>query len=122
MLAALKEAADRGVKVWLLLDDNGTSGMNALLSGLDEHPHMEVRLFKPFPMRRLKPLSYLLDFQRVNRRMHNKAMIVDASVVGDMSRSFDAYWNSARALDRTALNHPGKRGRPTIDGRGHRQP
>jgi len=135
MLSALKEAADRGVKVRLLLDDNGTSGMDALLSSLDKHPHIEVRLFNPFPMRRLKPLSYLLDFQRVNRRMHNKAMIVDASVaivggrnigdayfaaddtlefadldvltagpvVGDMSRSFDAYWNSALAYPLAAI-------------------
>ena len=137
MLSALKEAADRGVQVRLLLDDNGTSGMDALLSSLDEHPHIEVRLFNPFPMRRLKPLSYLLDFDRVNRRMHNKALIVDSSVaivggrnigdayfaadetlefadldvltagpvVSDMSRSFDAYWNSTLAYPLGRIVH-----------------
>ncbi len=51
MLQALKEAADRGVRVRLLLDDNNTSGLDTTLAALDSHPNLEVRLFNPFMQR-----------------------------------------------------------------------
>ena len=81
---ALRRAADRGVRVRLLLDDNGTSGIDATLAALDAHPMIEVRLFNPFNLRRLKMLSYGFDFPRLNRRMHNKSFTVDglATILG----------------------------------------
>ncbi len=75
---ALRRAADRGVKVRLLLDDNGTSGVDAHIAALDAHPLIEVRLYNPFNLRRFKMLSYAFDFFRLNRRMHNKSFTVDA--------------------------------------------
>ena len=48
LLEALHEAADRGVRVRLLLDDNGTSGLDRELAALDGHPNIEVRLYNPF--------------------------------------------------------------------------
>ena len=45
LLEALHEAADRGVRVRLLLDDNGTAGLDAVLAALDAHPNIEVRLY-----------------------------------------------------------------------------
>ncbi len=80
LLAELLAAAERGVQVRLLLDDIGISGLDQALKTLDQHPRIEVRLFNPFVLRRLKPLGYLVDFDRLNRRMHNKALIADAAL------------------------------------------
>src|SRR5690606_37443660 len=81
--------------VRLLLDDNGTWGMDALLAELDAHPNMEVRLFNPFVLRAPKWLNYLFDFRRLNRRMHNKSMTVDnlATIVGGRNMG-DAYFGT----------------------------
>lgn len=84
LLKALLRAADRGVQVRLLLDDNGIDGLDDILNGLNDHPNIEVRLFNPFVLRRFKRLSYAFDFFRLNHRMHNKAFTVDgrASILG----------------------------------------
>ncbi|WP_243426479.1 phospholipase D family protein [Bordetella trematum] len=84
LLEALHQAADRGVRVRLLLDDNGTSGLDATLAALDAHPNIEVRLFNPFVLRHPKVLGYLTDFRRLNRRMHNKSFTADnqATILG----------------------------------------
>lgn len=78
VLQALREAADRGVRVRLLLDDNGIAGLDPILAALDAHPQVEVRLFNPFPVRWFKPLGFVTDFSRANRRMHNKSFSADA--------------------------------------------
>jgi putative cardiolipin synthase len=77
---AVRQAADRGVRVRLLLDDNTTAGMDAILAALDSHPNIEVRLFNPFVYRRWRYLNYLTDFSRLNRRMHNKSFTADNQV------------------------------------------
>ena len=84
LLQALQRAAERGVRVRLLLDDNNTQGMDGLLLALDAHENAEVRLFNPFMQRSFRPLGYLSDFFRLNRRMHNKSFTVDGlvSIVG----------------------------------------
>jgi len=79
LLEALFDAAERGVRVRLLLDDNGTAGLDAVLAALDLHPNIEVRLFNPFVLRQPKMLGYLTDFTRLNRRMHNKSFTADSS-------------------------------------------
>ncbi|WP_137921749.1 phospholipase D family protein [Hydrogenophaga sp. 2FB] len=83
LLSAVRQAAERGVRVRLLLDDNGVA-MDAKLLALDQHPKIEVRLFNPFSIRRPKALGYLTHFSRANRRMHNKALIADsqAAIMG----------------------------------------
>ena len=84
LLQSLRRAADRAVRVRLLLDDNNTGGMDPVLMALDAHPHIEVRLFNPLMHRKNRLLDYLSDFSRTNRRMHNKSFTVDnqATVVG----------------------------------------
>lgn len=85
LLHELLMAADRGVHVRLLLDDGGTAGLDAELRALNAHPQIEVRLFNPFVLRGwLKPLGYVTEFSRTNRRMHNKSFSADgqASIVG----------------------------------------
>jgi putative cardiolipin synthase len=84
LLGELLAAADRGVRVRLLLDDNDTVGLDESLAALDAHPNVEVRLFNPSVIRRPRWLGYLIDPLRLNRRMHNKSFTADgqATIVG----------------------------------------
>lgn len=83
LFQALHDAADRGVRIRLLLDDNNTSGLDPILAALDSHPDIEVRLFNPFVIRKPR-IGYLTDFFYANRRMHNKSFTADnqATIIG----------------------------------------
>ena len=84
LLHELWRAAQRGVRVRLLLDDNGSAGMDSWLQALAAQPGVEVRLFNPFIQREFKALGYLTDFERLNKRMHDKSFTADslATIVG----------------------------------------
>jgi putative cardiolipin synthase len=73
-------AADRGVRVRMLLDDMDARSESAMLAALDSHPGIEVRLFNPFASRS-GALRFMAEattsFERINRRMHNKSWIAD---------------------------------------------
>jgi phosphatidylserine/phosphatidylglycerophosphate/cardiolipin synthase-like enzyme len=73
-------AADRGVRVRILLDDANTGGLDDTIAALDAHPNIEVRLYNPLVPRTGRLLNYLTDFARVNRRMHNKSFTADNQV------------------------------------------
>ena len=73
-------AAERGVRVRLLLDDNNTAGLDPTMAALDSHANIEVRLFNPFANRGMRMLGYLTDFGRLNRRMHNKSLTADSQI------------------------------------------
>lgn len=105
LLEALHEAADRGVRVRLLLDDNGTAGLDKLLAALDAHPNIEVRLYNPFVVRWPKFIGYLTDFRRLNRRMHNKSFTADnqATIVGGRNIG-DEYFGAANGVLFTDLD------------------
>lgn len=124
-------AADRGVRVRLLLDDLGNQLDGERIAALDRHPLIQVRLFNPLTLRQrwLRNVSKVSEFGRINHRMHNKLMIADGrlfitggrnigdeyyalselnfrdldvlgigEVSADVARSFDAFWNSHKAL------------------------
>jgi putative cardiolipin synthase len=76
----LASAADRGVRVRLLMDDALTDEVDSGLLSLDEHENIEVRVFNPFPRRRSRFISLLANFNILNRRMHNKSFTVDNQV------------------------------------------
>ena len=80
LIERLFRAADRGVRVRLLLDDLGTMPSDAVLLAVDSHPNIEVRMFNPVALRSLRKLGMVADFARVNKRMHNKAFIADGEV------------------------------------------
>ncbi|UHD14733.1 phospholipase D family protein [Thiocapsa bogorovii] len=73
----LLRAADRGVRVRLLLDDMATKGNDTALATLDAHPNIEVRIVNPFANRNARGLEALARFDTVTRRMHNKSFTVD---------------------------------------------
>lgn len=83
-LRALRDAARRGVRVRLLLDDLHTAGADALLEALAAEPHVEIRLFNPFPAARAhmatRMLASLFDMGRLHRRMHNKLFVADTAM------------------------------------------
>ncbi len=99
LFEALRRAADRGVRVRLLLDDNNTAGLDTVLAALNSHPNIEVRLFNPFMHRRWRALSFLTDFRRLNRRMHNKSFIADrqASIIGGRNVG-DEYFDAGQGV------------------------
>lgn len=80
----LLAAADRGVRVRMLLDDISLTDEDRMLDALDAHPNIQVRLFNPFNTRDPSLISkigqFVLEGRRLNRRMHNKSFIVDGNV------------------------------------------
>ena len=93
---ALRQAAERGVRVRLLLDDNNTSGMDQILTMLGKQKNIDIRLFNPFVPRSPRALAFVTDFSRVNRRMHNKSFTADnqATIVGGRNVG-DEYFGAA---------------------------
>ena len=127
----LLRAADRGVRVRLLIDDHYmTETRDANIAALDAHPNIEIRFFNPVRNRRWRVMSFLAEFGRVNHRMHNKLFVTDNAlaivggrnigdiyfgvradhnyrdldlltaglIVGELSASFDLFWNSEWAI------------------------
>lgn len=74
-------AAERGVQVRLLLDDINLAGRDAVVATLDRHPNIDIRVYNPFVTRAGagRWLGFVTDFERLNRRMHNKTFVVDGS-------------------------------------------
>ncbi len=94
-IASLLRAADRGIRVRLLIDDMFTDGYDAGMLGLDSHPNFEIRVFNPFANRTFRYLGALTSFTRINRRMHNKSFTVDNQLTIFGGRNIgDAYFNA----------------------------
>lgn len=83
-LSALREAARRGVRVRLIVDDLHVGNKDALFSALAALPGFDVRVFNPLPARggalASRVLRSLHEIRRVNRRMHNKLLVADGSL------------------------------------------
>jgi putative cardiolipin synthase len=85
LIKRILRAADRGVKVRLLIDDLLMIGNEKTLVGLDQHPNLQLRLFNPKRQRKLGAVvSFLANFNQMNSRMHDKLMIADnnAAILG----------------------------------------
>ncbi|MFK8043130.1 phospholipase D family protein [Congregibacter sp.] len=84
ILNRLLAAAERGVRVRLLVDDSFLLGEDDLLLALAEHPNISYRVYNPYQRRHdgfaTRELMNLGDFERLNHRMHNKVMLVDNRV------------------------------------------
>ncbi|MFO1313054.1 MAG: phospholipase D family protein [Burkholderiales bacterium] len=89
----LARAAERGVRVRVLVDDANLGDRDSAVASFAAHPNIEVRLFNPFAQRSAKEIGFLTDFERVNHRMHNKLMVVDnaVAIVGGRNMS-DPYF------------------------------
>ncbi|WP_346836580.1 phospholipase D family protein [Microbulbifer sp. SAOS-129_SWC] len=98
LTAKLLQAADRGVRVRLLVDDLGTRLVNPWVSALANHPNMQIRVFNPVEGRSglRRSLEQALDFGRINHRMHNKLLVADGLVMITGGRNIaDGYFSNA---------------------------
>ena len=97
-------AADRGVRVRILVDDLNTAGQDRLFVQLGKRANIEVRLFNPFPNGRISTWTRILaaapDMRRINHRMHNKLFVADNALaitggrnIGDQYFTRDQYNN-----------------------------
>jgi putative cardiolipin synthase len=99
LLHELMQAADRGVRVRLLLDDLNEAKLNETLTILDSHPNIEVRMSNPLMNRTLRFLD-LWRFTQIQRRMHNKALIADnvVAIVGGRNVG-DEYFSASKEMN-----------------------
>ena len=101
LMRNLRDAALRGVRVRLLVDDLYTAGGDPMFRGLAAFPNVEVRLFNPFCCARQSVVSRyvasIADFRRLNHRMHNKLFIADgvAGVMGGRNIADEYFARSA---------------------------
>ena len=98
MAKALYDAAERGVRVRILLDDMNAKDKDALMMALDAHPNIEIRLYNPFRNRTgiLRMVEMVQRFFSVNHRMHNKSWIADGRVAIVGGRNIGEEYFSAR--------------------------
>jgi putative cardiolipin synthase len=102
LMRNLRDAALRGVRVRLLVDDLYTAGSDPMFRGLAAFPNVEVRLFNPFCCARQttagKYLASLSDIRRLNHRMHNKLFIADgaAAVMGGRNIADEYFTRGAK--------------------------
>ncbi len=99
LIRELLEAADRGVRVRILIDDMYGEEADDVWSALDTHPSMEVRLYNPFVRGHSKNLQFITALKRVNHRMHSKTYTVDnqATIVGGRNIG-DEYFDADKSL------------------------
>ncbi|NVJ62063.1 MAG: phospholipase D family protein [Gammaproteobacteria bacterium] len=95
----LWKAADRGVRVRLLIDDMDLKGRDNALVALNNHPNIEVRVFNPFNRSMARLPQYVTGFGSITRRMHNKSFNVDnlVSIVGGRNIG-NEYFNANPSL------------------------
>lgn len=133
LFSRLVLAADRGVRVRVLVDDFLLAAKDRDIAALSHHPNLDIRIFNPAKLRKTftgGTTEFILNFSELNRRMHNKTFTADnaMSIVGgrnvadhyygldadynfrdldtlvagpvvpQISKGFDLYWNSARAV------------------------
>lgn len=95
----LLKAANRGVRVRLLVDDMGAEGRDRMAAVFDSHPNVEVRVFNPFSRSAPRVTQYVTGFGKVTRRMHNKTFTVDnqISILGGRNIG-DEYFDAGHDL------------------------
>ena len=104
MFDALREAAARGVRVRILLDDFNTAGKDAQVLKLAFEKNIEMRLFNPLPSNRASAMwriiSSLSDAARLQRRMHNKIFVADNAVAITGGRNLgDTYFGQSDGVN-----------------------
>ena len=102
-------AADRGVRVRLLLDDTTSDGRDEQIALLAAHPNIQVRVFNPLHLGRAtgatRVIGRLLDLGQQHRRMHNKLWLADgsAAIVGGRNLG-DEYFDAEPSLNFTDID------------------
>jgi putative cardiolipin synthase len=104
LLEAVLRAADRGVRVRMLLDDWELDDFEAGAVALNAHPNIELRVFNPYLSHDDSLIAHIggvfNDVEKFTRRMHNKALIVDnqISVMGGRNLG-DEYFDASKTIN-----------------------
>ncbi|MBF8755190.1 phospholipase D family protein [Pseudomonas guariconensis] len=118
----LLRAADRGVRVRVLLDDTTSDGLDTMMGTLAAHPNIQIRVFNPLHLGRstgaTRAVGRLFNLSRQHRRMHNKLFLVDNSmaIVGGRNLG-DEYFDAEPNLNFTDIDLLGVG--PVADQLGH---
>lgn len=118
----LLRAADRGVRVRVLLDDTTSDGLDTMIGTLAAHPNIQIRVFNPLHLGRstgaTRAVGRLFNLSRQHRRMHNKLFLVDNSmaIVGGRNLG-DEYFDAEPNLNFTDIDLLGVG--PVADQLGH---
>jgi putative cardiolipin synthase len=108
---ALLRAADRGVRVRVIVDDLLIDAPDKSLLALARHPHIDIRIYNPqtsvgVPLQ-MRPLNVLTNFRGVNQRMHDKTLVIDGKVAitggRNMAAEYFDYNHEYNFRDRDAL-------------------
>jgi putative cardiolipin synthase len=104
VLQALLEAADRGVRVRLLIDDAEAFDVGSAIRPLAAHANIEIRIFNPFVVRRelsvFRWAEFVVGGRRLNYRMHNKLFIGDNAIAVTGGRNIgDAYFQASSQIE-----------------------
>ncbi|WP_416421835.1 phospholipase D family protein [Pseudomonas sp. App30] len=105
----LLKAADRGVRIRILLDDTTSDGLDDIIATLAEHPNIQIRLFNPLHLGRAtgatRAMGRLFNLSQQHRRMHNKLWIADDSmaIVGGRNLG-DEYFDAEANLNFTDID------------------
>lgn len=105
----LLKAADRGVRVRILLDDTTSDGLDQVIATLAAHPQIQIRLFNPLHLGRstgvTRTLGRLFNLSQQHRRMHNKLWLADNSVAIVGGRNLgDEYFDAEPNLNFTDID------------------
>jgi putative cardiolipin synthase len=108
LLDRVIKAADRGVRVRILVDDIYLIGADRTIAALSQHPRIEMRMFNPAKRRTtsivVRGLEMMGNITQLNHRMHNKLIVADnRPVAKKVSASFDIYWNNQWSYPGDAL-------------------
>ena len=109
LIDELIKAADRGVRVRILLDDTASDGLDDVLATLAAHPNIQIRLFNPLQLGRgtgvTRAMGRLFNLSRQHRRMHNKLWLADNSVAIVGGRNLgDEYFDAKPELNFTDID------------------
>ncbi|MGW8463756.1 phospholipase D family protein [Pseudomonas sp. CLCA07] len=109
LVEELLKAADRGVRVRVLLDDTTSDGLDQLIATLAAHPHIQIRVFNPLHLGRstgvTRTMGRLFNLSQQHRRMHNKLWLADNSmaIVGGRNLG-DEYFDAEPNLNFTDID------------------
>ncbi len=105
MLHELLKAADRGVKVRLLIDDQNGTKIDRQLSALLTHPNISIKLYNPYKFRHFRVMDYIFRMNRINHRMHNKLIIADGAIAVTGGRNISSeYFDASESFQFTDMD------------------
>ncbi|SPL71662.1 Major cardiolipin synthase ClsA [Acinetobacter stercoris] len=105
MLNELLKAADRGVKVRLLIDDQNGIKLDKQLKALISHPNIQIKFYNPYKFRKLRVIDYIFRLKQINHRMHNKLIIADGIIAVTGGRNISSeYFDASESFQFTDMD------------------